>query len=180
VRIRLVEGLARSLMPLVHDETLDFSIGQKGFEKLDAAIRFTPLVRIPMVIAGRRGHPLGGATSLRELSASTWISFTPAAGYLQRMHAGAGLPAPRVIVQCESYASALGLMVRTDALGLVVPQLLSEPYGKETLQQIRIADPVPSLTFGIFRRADAPFTPAAAALAEAVTSSARDLARAGR
>jgi LysR family transcriptional regulator, regulator of abg operon len=180
MRIRLVEGLARSLMPLVRDETLDFSIGQKGYEKLDRAIRFTPLVRIPVIIAGRRGHPLAGVRSLRELSTTTWISFTPAAGHLQRLYAGAGLPAPRVIVQCESYASALGLMVKTDALGLVVPQLLSEPYAKGTLQQMRIAEAVPPLTFGIFRRSDAPLTPAAAAMAHAVTETARDLPRAGR
>ena len=180
MRIRLVEGLARSLMPLVRDETLDFSIGQKGYDKLDSAIRFTPLIRMPMVIAARRGHPLAGARSLSDLAASTWISFTPPARYLQRLYAGAGLPVPPVIVQCESYASALGLMLKTDALGIVVPQLLSEPYARTTLQQIRIAEPVPPLTFGIFRRADAPLTPAAAAMAQAVTETARELARAGR
>jgi LysR family transcriptional regulator of abg operon len=180
MRIRLVEGLAPSLMSLVRDESLDFSIGQKGHDKLDRAIRFTPLVRLQMIIAGRRGHPLAGAKSLRELSEGSWIAFTRTDGYLQRMYAGASLPPPRVIVQCESYASALALMVKTDALGIVVPQLLAEPYAKGTLQQIRITDAVPPLTFGIFRRADAPLSPAAAVMAEAVASTARDLARTPR
>ena len=68
VRIRLVEGLARSLMPLVRDETLDFSVGQKGNEKLDSAIRFAPLVRVQMIIAGRRSHALADAKSLHDLT----------------------------------------------------------------------------------------------------------------
>lgn len=181
LRIRLVEGLARSLMPLVRDETLDFSLGQTGNDKLDTAIRFTPLVRVDMIIAGRRGHPLAGAKSLGDLADATWVAFTPGeGGFLQRTYAAAGLPPPRVIVQCESYASAIALMAKTEALGIVVPQLLGEPYAKGTLQQIRIDDRVPSLTFGIFRRADAPLSPAASAMAEAVTATARELARASR
>jgi len=180
LRIRLMEGLAASLMPLVRDETLDFTIGQKGREKLDGAIRFTPLIRQQMVIAGRRGHPLAGARSLRDLADSAWVAFTAPSKYLQQMYAAVALPPPGVIVQCESYASALALMVRTDALGIVVPQLLDEPYAKGALQQIKINDPVPTLTFGMFRRADAPLSPAAAAVAAAVTETARDLARAGR
>jgi len=96
------------------------------------------------------------------------------------MYAAAGLPPPRIIVQCESYASALALMARTDALGVIVPQLLREPYAKGALQEIRISDPVLSLTFGIFRRADAPLSPAASAMADAVTTTARELARASR
>jgi LysR family transcriptional regulator of abg operon len=182
VRIRLVEGLAHSLIPLVRDETLDFTIGQQGSGKADGAIRFTPFIRVPMIIAGRRGHPLAGAKSLRDLADALWVTFSPPGqgGFLHSMYAAAGLQPPRVMVQCESYASALGLMARTEALGVIVPQLLGEPYTKESLQQIRINDPVPSLTFGIFRRADAPLSPAASAMAEAVAATARELACATR
>jgi DNA-binding transcriptional LysR family regulator len=162
----------------VRDETLDFTVGQKGERKPDGGIRFTPLIRVPMIIAGRRGHPLASGKSLRELSDAVWITFTPPGqgGFLHRMYADAGLPPPRVMVQCESYGSALGLMTRTDALGVIVPQLLGEPYVKGALQQMRVDDPVPGLTYGIFRRADAPLSPAAAAMAEAVTAVARSLA----
>jgi LysR family transcriptional regulator, regulator of abg operon len=182
VRIRLVEGLAYSLMPLVRDETLDFTVGQKGTEKLDRAIRFTPLIRVPMIVAGRRGHPHAAARSLRELADAAWVTFTPPGqgGFLHRLYSAAGLAPPRVLVQCESYTSALALMARTDALGVIVPQLLAEPGTKGILQQIKLSDPVPSLTYGIFRRADAPLSPAASALADAVAATARELARANR
>lgn len=181
-RIRLVEGLAPTLIPLVRDETLDFTIGQKGKEKLDSAIRFTPLLRSRMVIAGRRGHPLAGAKSLHDLADAGWVTFTPSGqgGPLERIYAAASLPPPRIIVQCESYTSALALMARTDALGIIVPQLLGGPDMHASLQHIAIDHALLSFTYGIFRRADAPLSPAAAAMAEAVTATARQLARASR
>jgi LysR family transcriptional regulator of abg operon len=180
--IRLVEGLAGSLMPLVRDETLDFSIGLKPAGKLDAAIRFTPLLRLQMVIAGRRGHPLAAARSLRELADAGWVTFTPPGqgGFLERTYAAAGLPPPRVIVQCESYTSALAVISRTDTLGVLLPQMLDESYTKGNLQEIRINDPIPSMSCGIFRRADAPLSPLGSAMVEAVTATARELTRAHR
>jgi DNA-binding transcriptional LysR family regulator len=182
VRVRFVEGLAHSLMALVRDETLDFSIALKLNDKPDSAIRFTPLVRVQMIIAGRRGHPLANAKSLRELAEASWITFSQPGreGFVDRSHRAAGLPPPRAVVQCESYASALALMARTDAIGLIVPQLLEEPYCKGALQPIRIREPIPAQTFGIFRRVDAPLSPAASAMAEAVKAAARELARANR
>ena len=182
VRVRLVEGLAHSLMALVRDETLDFSVGLKESDKPDSAIRFTPLVRVPMIIAGRRGHPLADAKSLRDLADATWIAFNQPGrgGFLDRSFRAARLQPPRDVVLCESYGSALALMARTDALGLIVPQLLEEPYSRGALRPIRINEPIPAMTFGIFRRADAPLSPAASAMAESVTAAARELARVNR
>jgi LysR family transcriptional regulator of abg operon len=178
VRVRLVEGLAHSLMALVRDETLDFSVGRKPTRKPDRAIGFTPLVRVPMIIAARRGHPLCHARSLRELADATWIVFSEPGGegFVEASYRASGLPEPRAAVRCESYASALALMARTNAIGLVVPQLLREPYSVGALQAIRINEPIPPMTFGIFRRADAPLSPAAAAMAQAMTTAARELA----
>jgi LysR family transcriptional regulator, regulator of abg operon len=181
VRVRFVEGLAHSLMALVRDETLDFSVGLKA-DKPDAAIRFRPLLRAPMIIAGRRDHPRAGARSLRDLADATWVAFSQPGrrGLLDRSFRAAGLQPPHDVVQCESYTSALALMAGTDALGLIVPQLLEEPYSKTALQPIRIAEPIPAVTLGIFRRVDAPLSPAASAMAESITATARELARLNR
>jgi DNA-binding transcriptional LysR family regulator len=83
-------------------------------------------------------------------------------------------------VHCESYAAALALLARTDTLGLVVPQLLVQPYAHGFLQQIEIAETAPDLPVGLFARANAPLPPAAAAMAAAVTAAARRLARVNR
>jgi hypothetical protein len=86
---------------------------------------------------------------------------------------------PRTIVQCESYAAALALLAKTDVLGLVVPQIFEQLQGPWSLRQIEVEEPLPPNLIGMYRRADAPLTPAASAMAQAVTSAARRVARAG-
>ena len=181
-RLRLVEGVSEFLLPMVRDATLDFAVGPKSLAKLGAAIRFKPLYTARLVIAGRRDHPLRGAKSLGELAQASWIGFAAPgqAGLLARMFSSAGLPPPRMVVQCESYTTALAILASTDALGILVPQLLAERNAHGFLQQIRIQDPVPDMHFGMFTRTDAPLTAAAAAMAEAVTATARGLPRTSR
>jgi DNA-binding transcriptional LysR family regulator len=178
-RVRIVEGVNTALLPLVREETLDFTIGQKPTTKLDPALRFKPLFTAHLVVAARAGHPLGQARSLRELIHAQWLMFyAPGTGpMLEQLFRTAGSELPRNVVRCESYAAALALMAKTDTLGLVIPQLMSEPYAQRFLRKIDIAESVPSPVIGLYSRADAPLAPAAAAMAQAVTAVARRLAR---
>jgi len=178
-RVRIVEGVTEALLPLVRDETLDFTIGQKPTGKLDPALRFRPLFTPNLVVAGRAGHPLAQARSLRELSDAQWLMFyAPGTGaMLERIFGQLGAPLPRNIIRCESYAAALALLAKTDALGLVLPQLMTEPYAQKFLRRLDIAEAIPAPVIGLYARADAPLTRAAAAMAQAVTAVARRLAR---
>jgi len=51
--------------------------------------------------------------------------------------------------------------------------LLIEPLVRDSLQEIEVAEQMPSLTVGISTRADSPLTPVALAMARAVTAAAR-------
>jgi DNA-binding transcriptional LysR family regulator len=181
-RVRIVEGVSTALVPLVRDETLDFSIGQSPAAKSDAAIRFRPLMRMPLVVVGRQGHPLRTAKSLRELTDAPWLMFYPlgSGAMLEKAFTAAGAPMPRTIVHCESYAAALALLAKTDTLGLVVSQMLEETYGQRHLRQIKVQEALPASLLGMYTRADAPLTPAASAMAQAVTAITRRLARDAR
>jgi len=178
-RVRVLEGVRTALVPLVRDETLDFAIGQKGPGPEEAGIRFKPLLRPELVVAGRRGHPLAGARSLQELAEASWLVFYPpgAGGMLERAFNAAGLPFPKALVHCESYATALALIARSDLLGLVLRRLFDEPHANRFLQRFDISEQIPAPSIGMFVRADAPLAPAAAAMAQAVTAVARRLAR---
>ena len=77
----------------------------------------------------------------------------------------------------QSYAAALALLAKTDTLGLLIPPMLEEPYGQRQLRQIKIQETLPAAVIGMYARADAPFTPAAASMAQAVTATARRIAR---
>lgn len=176
--VRLVEGLAHMTVPLVRDETLDFTVAPRlpGVQ-LDAAISFRPLFRHPRVVVARKGHPLSNARSLAELADATWLFLEPRPLF-ERMFSKVGLPPPRPAIQCESYNALLLLLANTDMLAVLPRGCFSMPPASGVLQEIPIAEAIPSFTFGMFKRADAPFTPVAGALAKAVTAVARRLARA--
>ncbi len=176
-KVRILEGVSTALVPQVRDETLDFSVGMSPTQPLDTALRFRPLVRLPLVVAGRKGHPLRGATSLRELADASWVMFYPlgAGAMLEKAFAGAGAALPKSIVHCESHGMAVALLATTDALGLVTPRMLPED---SRLQMIRLRDAIPAPLLGLYARSDAPFTPAAHAMAQAITAVARRLAKA--
>lgn len=177
--VRVVEGASDALVAQVRDEVLDFCVSVAPIGKLDAAIAFKPLYRPRLVVTGRRGHPLRNARALQELAHASWLMFYPprtAGGILAKMFATAGLELPAGIVHCESYATALAVVANTDVLALLVEQTMAEPWGRQ-LQKIEIAEPVPAPIVGLYRRADAPLTPAAHAMAQAVTAVARRLAR---
>ncbi|HYR34273.1 MAG TPA: LysR substrate-binding domain-containing protein [Burkholderiales bacterium] len=179
--VRIIEGVNRVLLPLVRDETLDFAISQNPNTKLDAGLRFKPLFRPKLNVVGRRGHPLGSAKSLRQLADASWLMFYPpgTGAMLETAFAGLGLPLPRAIVHCESYATALSLIAKTDILGLMSPQIASEGWGQRQLQKIEVEEEIPSPLVGLYTRADTPLTPTAASLVQAVTATARQLARRG-
>jgi len=174
-RVRIVEGLARELLRSVRDETLDFTMGLRTVAELDPSLRFRPLYRSELVVAARKGHPLRNARSLAELSGADWLStstFGLPEGPVERLFAGAGLPAPRLAVQCESQNTLVALLARTDMLGILQRRTLA---AAPVLQEIALAESMPSVTAGIYTRADTPLTRVAAAMARAATSVARRL-----
>ena len=177
--VRIVEGVNKALLPMVRDETLDLCVSQGPSGKLDGTLAFKPLFRPRLVVAGRRGHPLRGAKSVRDLAEADWLMFYPpgSGAVLEKAFGAVGLPLPRAIVHCESYAVALALIARTDILGLISPNMLLAGWGQRYLQQIEIEEDVPSPLVGLYSRADTPLTPAATSMAQAITATARRLAR---
>lgn len=179
--MRIIEGANSQLLPLVRDETLDFCVSQRPSPGTDSTLRFRPLFRPKLAVVARRGHPLRGAKSLRDLAAASWLMFYPpgAGGMLENAMSGIGLPLPRPIVHCESYAAALSLIAKTDVLGLLLPQIAGEAWLQRYLQIIEVEESIPAPLLGLYTRTDTPLTPAAAAMAQAVTAVARRLAREG-
>src|SRR6185437_6028771 len=55
--VRIREGMRNALLPLVRDETLDFSISENVAPGDDAGLQFKPLIQPELAIVGRRGHP---------------------------------------------------------------------------------------------------------------------------
>lgn len=180
--VRVVEGVRTALLGPLREETLDFIIVQDPGGDREPGLKVRPLLRPELVVAGRRGHPLAQARSLRDLGNASWLVFNPpgSGGMLDVAFRSAGLPPPRAGVLCESFATALALVAQSDLLGLFFLQLFAEPVVGRFLHRFELGERIGAPSLAMFTRADSPLAPAAAAMAQAMTISLRGLARAER
>jgi LysR family transcriptional regulator, regulator of abg operon len=179
-RLRILEGYTHTLLPLVRDETLDLALGVRFDSKIDPAFAFRPLFRFEYAIVGRKGHPLRNVRSLAELTNAGWISLTPpdvSGGPLERAFSSAGVRSPQQVTRCESHNVAVAMLAKTDMLGIMSRRMLTDALTRDFLEQIPVAEAMPSYTVGMFTRLDSPLTPLAAAMAKAAAAAARQLAR---
>jgi DNA-binding transcriptional LysR family regulator len=181
-RVRIVEGVRTALLGPLREESIDFIIVQDPGGPREPGLKVRPLLRPELVAAGRRGHPLAHARTLRELAGATWLVFNApgTGGMLERAFRAADLASPRAIVHCESFATALALLARSDVLGLVFAQLFREPLAQRFLHRFALAERIGAPSLAMFTRADTPLAPAAATMAQAMTATLRALARAER
>jgi DNA-binding transcriptional LysR family regulator len=179
-RVRIAEGLPQLLIPQVRDESLDFAICRRALVKLDSGLSFRPLLRNDFVVVARKGHPLEKARSLTELVEASWISLLPLDapdGPFASAFSPTGLSAPKQVIQCESYNTAIGLIAKSDMVGFLSRQLLADSILGEFLQEVPVSEPLPSFSVGMFTRTDTPLTQAASAMANAIVAASRARAR---
>jgi LysR family transcriptional regulator, regulator of abg operon len=178
--IRIVQALGHVLWPLVRDETLDLAVSVKPDPRREPALKFRPLFRMQWAVVARKGHPLRNARSLVQLAEANWLCLLPpptSGAPLDLIFSAAGLPGPRVVIECDTHTAMIALLAKSDMLGSISRLLLDEPLVRDSLQEIAVAETMPSMTVGIITRTDPPLTPVAAAMARAVTAVARRYAR---
>ena len=175
VDVRLLEGFAHVLIPLVRDETLDMALGPRlpGYRK-DASLHFRPIFHNEQIVVARKGHPLGKARSIEELSGAHWLSFEPRP-VVDQVLVALGLPGARKLTQCESLNVLVALLASSDLLAVASTRILSLPQSGKALQQIEIAERLAPMTTGLYTRADAPLTPPAIAMAKVLVDIGRAL-----
>ena len=178
--LRIFEGFAHTLIPLLRDATLELVVTARLPQfRRDRGLSFRPLFYHDRVVAARKGHPLARAKSLRELTAAQWLSFEPRA-LLDNEFTSRHLPKPQSVILCESYVGFIRLLETSDMVGILPRSVLTRPQAREALRQLRLSDTLASITVGIFSRSDTTFTPAAAAVARAITAVGQQLARSAK
>ena len=177
VRLRIMEGTASALVPLVRDETLDFAVVQSTAAAIGPGLKFQALYCDRMVIACRRGHSLRGARSLRQLADARWLGFNaPGSGsWLERAFAAVGLASPRCFTMCESFAFAFELIARADAVMAMPAPVFVGPLNRGLVVEIPVQEPLPPFVLGLCTRAGTQMTSLATSLSRAVADLARRL-----
>jgi LysR family transcriptional regulator, regulator of abg operon len=178
--VRIVEGTQETLLPLLREGTLDFTVCLRLEPESTRGFSARALARLRLVAVGRKGHPLRHARTLEALQNAHWILSRPrgSGGVLEQAFQAAGLALPASATECDSQAIKVALLASSDALGLLGKPMLSEPAVAALLEEIPLDKPFPLMTFSLYTRADSRPTAAARAFATAVAAQARSIVRA--
>lgn len=164
VRMDIVEGLFSSAEAALKDGTVDCYIGPLAEESLTGELLAEKLLDNERVVLGRKGHPLGKATSLAELTTADWIATTvtiKADAELSPIFKKYGLPAPNIAVNASSALTMITVAAYSDLLTMLPMQWTRFPWTEHLLERIPVKEFLPAASIYIVRRASLPLTPAA-------------------
>jgi DNA-binding transcriptional LysR family regulator len=128
----------------------------------------------------RKGHALANARALKSLAGAQWAA--TAVDYnadedMARLFAQSGLPGPTVLLRARSAMSIMVALAHTDLLAMLPVQWSDFPMTRDTLQMIRVREPLPAPAIVLIRRPDLPLTPAAEFFCDALLRAAGGAAR---
>ena len=123
--LRIVSGSAPELLSALYAKEIDLAIVPRPRRWQAGGIqRHTLHVSAPTVYA-RAGHPLSNAQSLMEIRDASWAVADragTAGNVIEEAHRVRDLSPPRILVQCDGYATLLNLIAHSDML-CVIPHL---------------------------------------------------------
>ena len=180
VKLRVSEGPFPSLEARLQNGSLDFYVGPlvEGTPTLDLLVE--RLFENRRIIVGRRGHPLGFATSLAELADARWIASTvtfDTDAEFYPLFERYGLQKPRIAAQADTALSLIALSAGSDLLALLPQQWLAFLAATDLVQQIPVSETLPAPPICAVRRARLPLTPAAEHLCDLLKRAALHHAR---
>ncbi|MDO9402945.1 MAG: LysR substrate-binding domain-containing protein [Polaromonas sp.] len=168
VLLSFTEGLFPGLEAALRNGSLDFYIGPRPVGELDQSYTVQLLFRNQRVVACRKGHPLGSARSLRDLSDAHWIMTglrEPVEIEFEEQFAVHGLPAPKAVTQTLTTLPTIALLTATDALAFLPRQWIDSPIFGGALQEVPVQEALNGPDIVFIKRSGLPLTPLAEVLA---------------
>lgn len=169
VTVRIVTGIFPVAVPELRAGTLDFAILPRPDGDIGEEFTVEPLLKNARVPICRRSHPLANATSLADLTDSTWLAVAidadPRAAFegvfLQR-----GLTPPTQVVYCEMTMALVEALIHLDTICWLPRAWLEAEILSPHLTAIPIKEPpVEGQDICLVQRRNFPLTPAAEYLA---------------
>lgn len=164
VQLRIIEGLYPSIESGLRDGSIDFYLGASPQAKPAPGLVAESLFENSRKVVGRKGHPLLGARSLRELAQAEWattsISYN-AAEDLQALFERHRLPPPHIALQANSALTVMVALASTNMLSILPVQWNEFPLTRGVLQTIDVREILGAPSIVLIRRPDLPLTPAA-------------------
>jgi DNA-binding transcriptional LysR family regulator len=169
-QLHIIEGLYTTVESRLKDGGIDFYVGPEP-EQLPHELTSEKIFDVERTIFCRRGHPLAGAKSLKELNGADWMTTSityNAEAELAELFGRHSLPLPRLVIRSQSALTFMISLSYSECLALLPVQWGSFPYTAGQLTSIDIADLPAAPPIVAIRRAGMPLTPAAEYLLDLV------------
>jgi DNA-binding transcriptional LysR family regulator len=177
VVVRCASGPYARLVSELLAGKLDFIVCPMLDGALDSSLDAKIISRHQSVIVARAGHPLRGATRLRDLVDCDWAVCGPLErgdASLAAMFRSVGMPRPNVAMICESFVDALAHVATSDLLSLCPPAGSAIEQGK--VISISVVDQPPVQEVLLIRRRESILSGLAFTLYSIFEKSANNLA----
>lgn len=180
IDIVVVEGGYTELVGPLRDGGIDMMVGAARADPPADVVQHQ-LFNDRLVILGRTGHPLADrkpAPDAGELARYPWIvaaAGTPLRGHWQSMFEAAGIPPPRVPIECGSVMTVRQILIETDFLTLLSPDQVDVELKAGQLARIGELSPAMSRAIALTLRADWRPTASQAAFIALIEGEARTL-----
>jgi LysR family transcriptional regulator of abg operon len=164
VRLNIIEGFYPTLDTSLRDGTVDFYIGPESQGKVSAELSREVLFQGRRTILCRRGNPLVGARSLKDLAGASWISNSitlTAEDEIGVIFDSYRLAVPRIAMRSQSALTLITCLSNTDFLAMVPTQWTEFALTREVLVPIVVAEELVAPQIALIKRSDMPLTPAA-------------------
>lgn len=169
VTLKVIEGLYPAIEPGLRNGSIDFYLGAASQDDPANGLICEKLFENTRIVVGRKGHPLGGARSLKDLCQADWA--TPsldvnATEDLNEVFSRFKLGLPQIRLQANSAMSLLVALAHSDLLTMLPRQWAEFALTQHALQVIPVREKLSAPPIVFIRRADLPLTPAAEHLSD--------------
>ena len=165
VTLTLIEGLYPALEAGLREGRIDFYLGASPRQDVLAQGLVSELLfKNTRTVVGRKGHPLAGALSIKELHGVEWATTSidhNASDDLNALFAKYRMRPPKIALQTHSALSVIVGLAYSDLLAMLPVQWNEFPLTRGVLQVVNIEERLPAPSIVCIRRPGLPLTPAA-------------------
>ncbi|MDB5930478.1 MAG: LysR family transcriptional regulator [Polaromonas sp.] len=164
VRLKIIEGLYPAMEAGLLDGSIDFYLGASPRGQPADGLVAQLLFQNTRTVMGRKGHPMAGARSIKELGGAEWATTTldfNAGVDLNALFARYQMPSPVIMLQAQSALTVIVALSNCDLLAILPVQWNEFALTRDVLQVIDIQEKLPAPDIVLIRRPDLPLTPAA-------------------
>jgi LysR family transcriptional regulator, regulator of abg operon len=179
--LKVSEGLFQAVEGEIMEGRLDFYVGPFDPAISPTQLSVEKLFDNQRMVVARKGDPLAGARSLRDLADAEWahVTLSPRASEAARSEADfdemfekLGLPKPRIVMHARSALVTMMAVATSDLLAILPQQWLESPATGDSLVALNVAEFMPAAPICMVRRHDMPLTPMAEYLCDMMRRSA--------